>query len=70
MSLRINLKQGEILELTNIVTDEIVKFRCQEGTYMSCENCALMLHTDICDIVNCNGNYREDKAFVHFVKVK
>lgn len=70
MSLRINLKQGEILELTNIDTKEIIKFQCQKGTPMVCEGCAFMLESDICNIINCNGNYREDETFVKFVKIE
>lgn len=70
MSLRINLKQGEILELTNINTKETIKFQCQKCTPMNCAGCAFMLESDICAVINCNGNYREDKTFVHFVKVE
>lgn len=69
MSLRINLKQGEILELTNIDTEEIIKFQCQKSTPMSCASCAFINESDICGIMNCNSNYREDKTFVNFVKV-
>lgn len=70
MSLRINLKQGEILELTNIYTKEIIKYKCQKSTPMSCESCAFMNESDICSVMNCNGNYRDDKTFVNFVKVE
>lgn len=70
MELRINIEQGETLELTDIYTKEIVKFQCQKSAPMSCENCAFMLENDICAIINCNGNYREDKTFVHFIRVK
>lgn len=70
MSLRINLKQGEILELTNIYTKEVIKCKCKKSTPMSCEGCVFMNESDICGVMNCNGNYREDKTFVHFVKVE
>lgn len=70
MSLRINLKQGEILELTNIYTKEVIKYKCQKSTPMSCEGCAFMNESDICGVMNCNSNYREDNTFVHFVKVE
>ena len=70
MHLRINLKQGEILELTDIYTKEIVKFQCQKCTPMNCSGCAFMLESDICAVINCNGNYREDKTFVHFIKIE
>lgn len=70
MSLRINLKQGEILELTNIDTNEIIKYKCQKCTPMNCSGCAFMLESDICAVINCNGNYREDKTFVHFIKIE
>lgn len=70
MSLRINLKQGEILELTNIYTKEVIQYKCQKSTPVSCENCAFMNKSDICEIMNCNGNYRDDKTFVIFVKVE
>lgn len=70
MSLRINLKQGEILELTNIDTNEIAKFQCQKGIAMKCDDCAFMFIGDICNIINCNGNFREDKTFVKFIRVE
>ena len=70
MSLRINLKQGEILELTNIYTKEIIKYICQKSTPTSCEGCAFMHKNDICAVINCNGNYREDKTFVKFIQVE
>ena len=70
MSLRINLKQGEILELTNIDTNEIIKYKCQKSTPMSCADCAFINESDICAVINCNSNYREDKTFIHFVKVE
>lgn len=70
MSLRINLKQGEILELTDIYTKEIVKFQCQKSTPMSCEGCAFMDDSPICGVINCNRNYREDKTFVKFIKIE
>lgn len=70
MSLRINLKQGEILELTNIDTKEIIKFQCQKGIPMRCDSCAFMNESDICSIINCNGSYREDKTFIKFVKIE
>lgn len=69
MSLRINLKQEEILELTNIYTKEIIKYKCQKSTPMSCEGCVFMNESDICAVINCNGNYREDKTFVKFIQV-
>lgn len=69
MSLRINLKQGEILELTNIYTKEIIKYKCQKSTPMSCKNCAFINDNDICGVINCNGNYREDNTFVKFIKI-
>ena len=70
MSLRINLKQGEILELTNIYTKEVIKYKCQKSTPMSCEGCAFMNESDICGVINCNGSYRNDKTFVNFVKIE
>ena len=70
MELRINLKQGEILELTNIYTKEVIKYKCQKSTPMSCEGCAFMNNSDICSVMNCNGNYREDKTFVNFIQVE
>ena len=70
MSLRINLKQGEILELTNIDTKEIIKFKCQKSTPMSCAGCAFINESDICSVMNCNGNYRDDKTFVHFIIIE
>ena len=70
MSLRINLKQGEILELTNIYTKEVIKYKCQKSTPMSCIGCEFMNDIDICGAMNCNGNYRDDKTFVIFVKVE
>lgn len=70
MSLRINLKQGEILELTNIYTKEVIKHKCQKSKPMSCEGCAFMNDSDICNVMNCNGSYRDDKTFVIFVKVE
>lgn len=69
MSLRINVKQGEILELTNIYSKEVIKYKCQKGKPMTCEGCAFIDNSDICNIMNCNGNYRDDETFVHFVKV-
>lgn len=66
MSLRINLKQGEILELTNINTNETIKVKCVASTPMCCVGCYFMLFNDICSIMNCNGNYRDDKTFVKF----
>lgn len=70
MSLRINIKQGEILELTNIYTKEVIRYKCQKSTPMSCEGCAFMNNSDICSVMNCNGNYRDDKTFVNFVQVE
>ena len=70
MSLRINLKQGEILELTNIYINKIIKYKCQKSTPMSCKDCAFMNDSDICSVMNCNGNYREDKTFVHFIRIE
>ena len=74
MSLRINLKQGEILELTNIYTKEVIKLQCVKGEPLQCDSCVftnlLSNNNEICGILNCNGNYREDKTFVHFVKVE
>ena len=70
MSLRINLKQGEILELTNIYINKIIKYKCQKSTPMSCEGCAFMNNSDICSVMNCNGNYREDNTFVRFIIVE
>lgn len=70
MSLRINLKQGEILELTNIYTKEVIKYKCQKSKPMYCLGCAFMDESDICSVMNCNGNYRDDKTFVIFVKME
>lgn len=70
MSLRINLKQGEILELTNIYTKEIIKYKCQKSTPVSCKDCAFIDKNDICAIMNCNSHHREDKTFIKFVKVE
>ena len=70
MSLIINLKQGEIFELTNIDTNEIIKYKCQKSKPLSCEGCAFMNNSDICSVMNCNGNYREDKTFVHFIRIE
>ena len=70
MSLRINLKREEILELTNIYTKEVIKYKCQKSTPMSCEGCAFMNEDDICAVINCNGNYREDNTFINFIKVE
>lgn len=70
MSLRINLKQGEILELTNIYTKEVIKYKCKKSKPMSCEGCAFMNDSDICSVMNCNGNYREDKTFIKFIQVE
>lgn len=69
MSLRINVKQGEILELTNIYTKEIIKCKCVKGKSTNCNGCLFIFNHDICGALNCNGNYREDKTFVHFIKV-
>lgn len=69
MSLQINLKQGEILELTNIYSKEVIKYKCQKSRPLSCEGCAFIDNSDICNIMNCNGNYRDDETFVHFVKI-
>lgn len=70
MSLRINLKQGEILELTNIYTEKVIKYKCEKSTPMTCTGCAFINESDICAVMNCNGNYRDDKTFVIFVKVE
>ena len=70
MSFRINLKQGEILELTNIDTNKITKFQSQKGIPMKCDDCAFIFIDDICNIINCNGNFREDKTFIKFIKVE
>lgn len=70
MSLRINVKQGEILELTNIDTNKIIKYKCVKGKSTNCNNCAFVFNHYICGAVNCNGNYREDKTFVHFIRVE
>lgn len=70
MSLRINLKQEEILELTDIYTEKVIKYKCEKSTPLSCEGCAFMNNSDICAVMNCNGNYREDKTFVKFIQVE
>lgn len=70
MSLRINLKQGEILELTNIYTKEVIKYKCQKSTPMTCIGCTFINDSDICSVMNCNGNYRDDKTFVIFTKIE
>lgn len=73
MSLRINLKQGEILELTDINTNKIIKVKCVAGEAMQCDGCVFANpsynNNEICGILNCNGNYRPDKTFVKFKKV-
>lgn len=70
MSLRINLKQGEILELTNINTNKIIKYKCVKGKSSNCNGCAFMFNHCICEVMNCNGNYREDNTFVRFIIVE
>ena len=70
MSLRINLKQGEILELTNIYTEKVIKYKCEKSTPMICISCAFINESDICAIMNCNGNYRDDKTFVKFTQIE
>lgn len=74
MNLRINLKQGEILELTNIYTKEIIKLQCVKGEPLQCMDCIFanpsLNNNEICGVLNCNGNYREDKTFVHFIKIE
>lgn len=70
MNLRINIEQGEILELTNIYTKEIIRYKCQKCKPRTCENCAFIGKDDICGVVNCIGNSRKDKTFVNFVKVE
>ena len=70
MSLRINLKQGEILELTNIDTNKIIKYKCVKGKSSNCNGCAFMFNLCICSVMNCNGNYRDDKTFVHFIRIE
>lgn len=70
MSLRINIKQGEILELTDIYSKDIIKYECQKSTPNKCDNCAFINNIDICGIMNCLGNYREDNTFVKFVKIE
>lgn len=70
MNLRINLKQGEILELTNIYTKEVIKYKCQKSKSMSCDGCAFMNNSNICSVMNCNSHYREDKTFVHFIRIE
>ena len=74
MSLRINIKQGEILELTNIYTKEVIKVQCIAGEPLKCNNCIFSNpssnNNEVCAILNCNGNYRKDKTFVNFVKIE
>ena len=70
MSLRINLKQGEILELTDIYTEKVIKYKCVASTPMCCIGCAFINNNDICSIMNCNGNYRKDGSFVKFERIE
>ena len=74
MSLRINLKQEEILELTNIYTKEVIKVKCIACEPLQCMDCIFANpssnNNEVCAILNCNGNYREDNTFVRFIIVE
>lgn len=73
MGLRINFKQGQTFELTNVYTHQTIKVKCVAGEPMQCNGCIFANpssnNNEICGILNCNGNYRPDKTFVKFKKV-